>query len=289
MEKSARENCRKEVVGGKCSLVKTDSFGQTARSSGSNLAIVPSFDRVSRAVRVKTHTHTSIHAHIHKLHVQSGTEKDTYRGKKNSFWNGAVHGDATRRTLVSWFVVAPWILAGCQPVAKGPEEIQQPARGVGCGGGAIARKKNDTRVSIIVIPVRSGRVYVYPAAYTLLHTCAQLDPLVFARPVACEQNFSETIPGQVENPFLAVAAERKRGWAEGGTWERYRMKADQWKETRLQGAGRAEKGRGWKRGTKRTCRKAESESCGKREGEMHRVHGTIPGDEGATLLLHCSK
>lgn len=211
--KSARENCRKEVAGGKCSLVKTDSLGQTARSSGSNFAIVLSFDRASRAVKVKTHTHTSIHAHIHKLHVQSGTEKDTNRGKKNSFWNGAAHGDATRRTLVSWFVVAPWILADCQPVAKGPEEIQQPARGVGCGGGAIARKKNDTRVSIIVIPVRSGRVCVYPVAYTLSHTCAQLDPRVFARPFACEQNFSKTIPGQVENPFSDVAAERKRGWA----------------------------------------------------------------------------
>lgn len=83
--KSARENCRKEVAGGKCSLVKTDSLGQTARSSGSNLAIMLSFDRASRAVKVKTHTHTSIHAHIHKLHVQSGTEKDTNRGKKNSF------------------------------------------------------------------------------------------------------------------------------------------------------------------------------------------------------------
>lgn len=57
----------------KCSLVKTNPFEQTVRSSGSNFPIMPSFDRVSRVVTVKkTRTHTE-------------ERKARRRGKKNSF------------------------------------------------------------------------------------------------------------------------------------------------------------------------------------------------------------
>lgn len=110
-----REKEREKML----SPLKTNPFEQTARSSGSNFPIMPSFDRVSRGYTKKKKKKTRVHTPTH-----TEERKARRRGKKNSFWNGAAHGDATRRTLVSWFVVAPvnsgWLPASCKRTGRDP-------------------------------------------------------------------------------------------------------------------------------------------------------------------------
>ena len=197
------------------------------------------------------------------------------------------NGDATRRTP-SVLVRGEFWLAASQ--LQKDRKRSTGNQNEGCTERERENvQKNGTRVSIIVIPVRCGDVCnVSSCVYSVarLHAPGARACLHDRGRVRAKLLENYTV-GQVGNPFSDVGPEERK--KEGGSRER---------DVGMWGMmSRIKRERG-------ACRKAESESHGsrvsvretRRERERERERDaqgcmahTSPGDEGATLLLHCSK
>lgn len=122
--------------------MKTNPFEQTARSSGSNFPIMPSFDRVSRVVTVKKNTHT------HR--GEKGTKK-----RKEKFilkWRCPRRCYTSNSgVLVRGSTSEFWLAASQLQKDRKRSGVEREKRE---RGGEGRKEKSGTRVSIIVIPVR---------------------------------------------------------------------------------------------------------------------------------------
>lgn len=141
------------------SPLKTNPFEQTARSSGSNFPIMPSFDRVSRGYTKKKKKNTRTHTHTHR--GEKGTKKREekfilkWRCPRRCYTSNS-------GVLVRGSTSEFWLTASQLQKDRKRSGVEREKRER--GGGEERKEKSGTRVSIIVIPVRCGCVLVYAGA-----------------------------------------------------------------------------------------------------------------------------